>query len=354
MKNTVRKWKIVLPVMLGAALLLGGCGSSTSDSTADTAESAASSETESSGELTTVRIGCTSATAQLTDAALLAQNLGYLDEELEAAGYAAEYVGFAGAGPAINEAFAADEIDYAIYAEFPAMTATSNSVDITVIGTVNSENNYALLVTDESGITSGADMEGKKIIVTSGTILYKYFADLCDEYGIDPNDVDQVAALSDAQSVLQSGEADGLIITLAAATYYEEIGLGTVVEDTTEQLELASGMVIAGSSEFVDANAEANKAILRAIKRAAEFAEENPDEVYAYLLTDSSTETSLEAAYGYDTSFSYFSPEITDAYLERAQSVLDFASDNGLLGSEEVSLDELFDSTYVDEVMAED
>ncbi len=331
----MKKRNLAIPVILSAAFILTAFG----------AEAA-------SEELKTVKIAATSATAQLTESALIAQNLGYIDEELKNVGYQAEYVGFAGAGPAINEAFAAGEIDYAFYAEFPAITAKSNGVDLKVIGVANQEQNYALLAGQDSGIESAKDIEGKKIIVTPGTILYKYFVELCEENEIDVNSVEVVNALTDAQAVLASGDADGLIITLGGAKMYEVLGLGKVVADTTSNLDQASGMTLTGRTEFVEENPDVDKALLRALKRAADYAKENPEEVYDLLETESTPAAVLKEVYGYDQTFSYFSPELSDAYRKRAQSVYDFAKENNLLGGD-VDLNELFDSTYVDEVLAE-
>lgn len=359
-----KKKSVFAALLLGTVLAVTGCAGTSSGgvpaadnagaSVSGSEAGAAASSGVASADLKSVRIAASSATAQLSDNALIAQNLGYIDEELAAVGYKAEYIGFAGAGPAINEAFAAKEIDYSFYADFPVITANSNGVKIKVIGTANQEMNYALLVTEKSGIESGADIAGKKIIVTPGTILYKYFNDLCGKYGIDPDSVETVNALSDAQTVLASGEADGLITSLSGATLYAGLGLGTVVEDTTGDLNYASGFVLAGRADFVDENPDVNKALLRALKRAYEYAAANPEEAYKLLKTESSTDESLRQAYGYDESFSYYNPALSGEYLARAQSVYEFAKDNDLLGSEEVDLNEIFDSTYVDEVLAEE
>lgn len=345
------KKKLLLTLLLGAVLTFTGCGS---DANQDAGTNVATESTaeDTTKELKTVKIGATAATAALSENALLAQNLGYIDEELAAVGYKPEYIGFAGAGPAVNEAFAAGEIDYAFYADFPAITAKSNGVDLKVIGVGNQEMNYALLVTEASGIQSAADIEGKKIIVTPGTILYKYFVELCEENSIDFNSVEIVNALTDAQTVLASGDADGLIISLGGAKMYEAMGLGKVIVDSTSNLDQSSGFTLTGRTEFVDANPDVNKALLRALKRSAEYAQENPAEAYKLMVTEATPEAVLVATYGYDPSFSYFSPELSDKYLERAQKVYEFAKSNSLLGGD-VNLDELFDSTYVDEVLAE-
>lgn len=341
------KRKSLFVLLLSAALIITGCGTNANQEAGSASQEG--SGAANSGELKSVRIGATSATAQLTEGAQLAQELGYIDEELEKVGYKAEYVGFAGAGPAVNEAFAAGEIDYAFYADFPAITAKSNGVDLKVIGMGNSQMNYGLLVTEDSGIKKAEDMEGKKIIVTPGTILYKYFAELCEEHGVDINKVEIVNALTDAQTVLASGEADGLISALSSIKMYETMGLGRVIVDSTDTPDATSGFVLAGRTKFVEDNADVNKALLRALKRAAEYAGKNPEKVYDLLETETMTKEVLKETYQHDESFSYFMPELSDEYMVRAEKIYDFAKDNSLLGGD-VDLKELFDSTYVNDI----
>ena len=345
----LRKNRIVLMILLGVVLTFTGCASGTNQGSSPETNSA-SKDTE--GDLKTVKIAASSATAQLTECAQVAEKLGYIDEELKAVGYKAEYVGFAGAGPAINEAFAAGEIDFAFYADFPAITAKSNGVDLKVIGVANSEMNYGLLVSEKSGIEKVADIEGKKIIVTPGTILYKYFVELCEENNIDVSKVEIVNALTDAQTVLASGDADGLISSLGGTKMYEVMGLGKVIEASTSNLEQASGFVLAGRTEFVEKNADVNKALLKALNRAAKYAQENPDEASELMVTEATPREVVDAVYSYNAGFQYFSPELSDEYIERAKKVYEFAKDNSLLGGD-VKLDELFDDTYVNEVLSE-
>lgn len=303
------------------------------------------------GELKTIKIGIPG-TDVLAENARLADELGYIDEELAKVGYKAEYVGFVQAGPAINEAFVAGEIDYAFYNELPAMVAKSNGVDLKIIAAITQEYNYALFVTEKSGITSIKDLEGKRAIVVQGTILYKYFMDLCEKNGVDPSTIEQINSLSDANSILASGEADAYSCAYTTALLLQEQGLGTILTNSTEDLEEATGIVLAARAEVLESDSEPAKAIIRALKRASEYATENPDEVYALLATETSPEELQRQLYAYDTSFSYFSPELSEAYRESVQAQYDFAKENQMLAGE-IDLEELLDSTYVDEVLAE-
>jgi sulfonate transport system substrate-binding protein len=364
-----------LAVLLTAALTIGaltGCGSSQDASSgsgtsqnseasegtsadAGTEDDAGENEnqTAADGELETIKIATSSASAVLTESAGIADVQGYFSEELAAVGYQVEYVGFSGAGPAINEAFAAKEIDYAFYAELPILTANSNGVGITAIATANSEYNYGILATEASGITSGADLAGKKVIAPYGTILYKVLKDTCDKYGFDISEVEIINSMTDAATLLASGDADAIITAYSGALMYAGMGLGTVVDSTIDGTGSPAGLVLAGRSEFVSEHPDVDKALIRALYRAYQYAEENPEDVYELLATESSPAEINRAAYAYDTSFAFFNPQFNDSYLENVQSIYEFASTNQLLGVNEVDVDSVFDRSYGDEVAAE-
>lgn len=68
------------------------------------------------------------------------------------------------AGPAVNE------IDVAVYAVFPLITAASNGVDLKGFALSTSQLNFGILARKDSGIKSISDLEGKNVVVALGTI----------------------------------------------------------------------------------------------------------------------------------------------------------------------------------------
>lgn len=355
MRDLLKKAGLLTAVLvfMFAFTACGDVGSSESGTDSSNVGSGSADEA-TNGELKTIKIATPGQNAAPVENAALAQSLGYIDEELEAAGYQVEYVGFAQAGPAINEAFAAGEVDYAVYNELPALTAKSNSVDIKIIATVTQDYNYAIIATGDSGIQSAADLKGKKVIVTAGTILYKYFIDVCNANGVDPASVEQINAQADANSVLTSGEADAYVTAYSAALRLQNTGIGNIIIDTTAQAdaEERTGIALVARTEVLESEPESAKALIRALNRASEYAAENPDDVYTLLEDENNSVDLLKEIYAYDTSFSYFAPNLSDEYKAKVEAQYNFAKENQLLGGD-VDLDELIDSTYLDEVLAE-
>ncbi len=335
--------KLLLPAMaLALSLTLAGCGNS--------GNTGSSKERGTDTGLKTIKIATPGQGGVLVENAMLAKGLGYIDEELEAAGYKAEYMGFAQAGPAINEAFVAGEIDYAVYNELPAIMAKSNGIDIKIIAAVTQDYNYAIIAGKDSGISSAKDLSGKKVIATTGTILYKYFADVCKANNIDISSVELVNAQTDANSVLASGQADAYVTAYSAALQLEAAGTGTIIEDTTNNEEERTGLVLAVRPEVLSSDENSAIALIKAFKKAADFAKENPDKVYGYLKTENYTEELLDKIYSYDKSFSYFDPYFTDTYYSHVENQYTFAKENQLI-SNDVDLKDLIDTTYLDKAV---
>ncbi|MCI9080479.1 MAG: ABC transporter substrate-binding protein [Lachnospiraceae bacterium] len=329
---------LLLTITLTLPAVFSGCGNNSK-----------AANTKDSAGLETIKIAAPSQDGTPVENAMLAQKLGYIDEELEKAGYKAEYMGFAQAGPAINEAFAAGETDYAFYNEFPAIMAKSNGIDIKIIATATEDYNYAIIAGKDSGIKTAKDFTDKKVIATTGTVLYKYFADICQDNNIDISSIEFVNAQADAVSVLASGQADALVTAYSSALQIEEKGIGTIIENTTTNEDERTGIMLAASSDTLSSKEDSAIALIKALKRAADFAQENPDKVYGYLTTESNTEELVKKIYSYDTSFSYFQPFFTDNYRNHVKNQYLFAKENGLLGSD-VNLNELLDETYLNKI----
>lgn len=337
--------KLLLPAMaLALSLTLAGCGNSGNTG------SSKEKSTDGGTGLKTIKIATPAQGGTLVENAMLANGLGYIDEELEAAGYKVEYMGFAQAGPAINEAFAAGEIDYAVYNELPAIMAKSNGIDIKIIAAATQDYNYAIIAGKDSGISSVKDLSGKKVIATTGTILYKYFADICKANNIDISSVELVNAQADANSVLASGQADAYVTAYSAALQLESAGTGTIIEDTTTNEEERTGLVLVARSEVLSSDEDSAIALIKAFKKSADFAKENPDKVYGYLKTDTYTEELLDKIYSYDKTFSYFDPYFTDSYYSRLENQYTFVKENQLI-SNDVDLNNLIDKTYLDKAL---
>ncbi len=337
---------------IGVVFTAVGCGSSGKDSTTGSGSEQSSSVKET--DKITVRVGCVGDDGVLSDAIGIAQENGYLKEEFEKAGYDVEVIGFAQAGPAINEAFLADQIDLAVYGDLPATVCKSNGGETTVFGIENDQQQMGILAQKDSGIKSAADLAGHKVIVAVGTIYQQYFKAIIERAGVKESDVEQINTFSDATSIMASGDADALITSTSIANYMEQKGVGEVVETSESDTTLTSQFFFVGNTKFLKENSGAAKAMIKAALRGKEYMQENKKESYQ-LFADRSNGYDVsvyEKIYAYDESFDYLNPVIDQDNKDRYKNLLTFMKEQQLLTSD-VDADAFIDDSYSKEALSE-
>lgn len=80
------------------------------------------------------------------------------------------------------------------------------------------------------------------------------------------------------------------------------------------------------------------------------FAAENPEEIYSLFADSNYSADVYRSVYSFDTSFSYFDPEITPVCVEKLKSLNDYALEKGLISSS-VDIDAIVDTSYYQAAM---
>lgn len=344
-KNLVAAFTVVLG--LGA---FTGCGDVKKGETVATTEN----EVENT-ELKVVRIGAGDATGlQLIDLAKIAQNKGYLEEELNAIGYKYEVFGFQGQGPEINSALMSGSIDVGIYGDFPALTSKANGADTTIISIANPQYTYGVFAGPEE-IKTPKDLEGKKVVVQQGTTLYYFWEQYAKANDIDLSKVQVINSnVVDATSLIQTKDADAFISAYSSLKYYEATGLGHVIESNDISADGYTATVVNIDNKYLENNKEVAVAINKALIRASEDAQSNPDDVYAILgntYGDAGAEFA-KAAYGFDSKLSYFKPEITPEIKAYFKETVNWMKENKIIDTD-IDVDTYLDSSYYEQAKKE-
>lgn len=370
----MKNLKKITSILLALALVLGtvGCGNETkteqtgetvdTESTADTADAADAADTEdtadaadttvtedTSGELKKVILATPGPEGKMMESALIAQEEGFFEEELEKVGYYPEYQAFPGAGPAVNEAFASNAIDFAVYGDQPAVTAAANGIGVKIIASTNAYLEHALLIADGVEFNSLADLKGKRIVVGFGTPPHRYVLALLEQNNLSVDDVELINSASDGPTLIGSGDADIVASSQAAILNYEEQGIGKYFETPLSQNILSQIFTLAGRTAFMEENPEAAEAIIKALDRAYEFAQENPEQAYEDLAAGS---FSIEVNKTIYPEFSVFDPEITEEMIEHLQVGIDYLKENQIITAD-ISAEDVVDTSYAENALAE-
>lgn len=331
-----------LSALLAAMLLLV--------TTAACGQKADSGNTSQPDALTPVYIG-TPATgdhgARMLEAARVAAEKQYFEEELAAVGCYPEYVGFDGAGPAVNEAMISGDLDVAIYGDLPALVLASKFDGVTFIAMDNSAVQQGILVQKDAGIETVEDLRGKRVIAETGTTCQKFMISLLESAGLTQADVEEISATTaNAQVEFAAGEADAVVLPcMAAYRLIDEKGVGTMLAVAGSDERLESQYVVSARNDFLEEHPDAAAAIVRALIRAQAFAAENPEEIYTLFADSNYSAGVYRSVYSFDTSFSYFDPEITPVCVDKLKSLNDYALEKGLITAS-VDVDAIVDTSY--------
>lgn len=336
-----RTLKIIL-LLLVSALLFAACGNNSNSTTANstddrqstTAQSSAAekttaqgstSEKDSNAEKKTVTLALAQESNELTGIWGLADKKKYIEEELSKVGYQLKVLGFAAAGPAVNEAFVSGKIDLASYGNLPPVVLKSKGIDVTIVSVGDSQFNLSLIASADSAIKTPKDLEGKKVIVGRGTILDEYWANLVKAYGIDVSKVKLINDVANANSTLISGNADALVsVDLTAHLINKQFPVKIIESTATSHPEFASQMVLAAAGTFAKEHPEVITAMLKAYIRAYDYALEHKEEAIQAFATKSIPIDVIEKIYENNISFANLDGGIEEADKARLDKLNQF------------------------------
>jgi len=237
------------------------------------------SSIDNSEELDQLRIG--HVPGALTSPHYTAIEEGFYREE----GFDAEMVKMP--GPEIGKALLNGRLEIGSSATTPAAYQRANDLPLKLVSgraryTEDGPGGAYLVATEESGIESSEDLEGETICLsTSGGMGELWLAMWADEQGFEQGEDYEVTFLGDEtqyQTALSSGSVDACYLDLSHPDF-------TMLEQNvgvTKVHEMPRGDWVAAfvgvRDEWVNEEPEKLKRFLRAYKKAAEYARNNPEE----------------------------------------------------------------------------
>lgn len=336
----------ILALVLTAIIAVVNTGCASSGTSADEG-------TAADGELKTIRIGSPTADAtQLVENAGLALKLGYIDEELEKAGYKAEYAGFGQGGTAINEALSSNQLDIAFVGDIPSMIAKSNGIDIQVVAALSVDSELGIVVGNNSGIESVSDLKGKKIVAAFGTVTYIYLINLLEANGLTIDDVEVINDIANGATLVASGDADAVVSSGLGLYSFRNNGIGTILTTSKEDPSLSTQYLVYGNTSYISSNSAAIEAIIKALIRSKEYAVNNPDGVYETLSTENASAELYAEIYPKELGFEKFEPYLTQVSKDKYNNAANILFESQVIASE-VTADTLFTTEYLDKVYKE-
>lgn len=222
---------------------------------------------------------------------LVLRDQGWLEEELADQGVTVSWLQSAGSNKA-NENLRAGVIDLGSTAGAAALVARANGSPIKTVLVFSQPEWAALVVAEDSPITSVEQLRGAQIAATKGTDPYFFLLQALDEAGLRPSDVSVVNLQhADGKTALERGDVDawaGLDPHMAQT----EIDAGSRL--IYRNLDFNTYGVLNAREEFIAEHPDLVQAVVDAYERARQWIIDHPDEAVALLARESGV--SLEVA----------------------------------------------------------
>lgn len=273
----------------------------------------------------------------------VAYELGYLQEEFDAIGAEYEWTEFL-SGPLVNEAVAAGEADLGFMADLPAIIAKSTGQEIEVVSNVAyGEKGLAVLVKEDSDLTSVADLKGKKIAYATGSYAQHLLALLLDQEGLTLDDVESInLGAADQPTALANGEVDAIVIWEQYISKLTSEGTAKVLADGTGIKK--GNMVTYFVTDYAEAHPAVVKAWIKALDRADELIASDPEAAAEAIAEDFGVDAELMVQIlGNFT----FTTELTEDDIAEITAVKDFSLDAGIIQND-VDIDSFITTEYLD------
>ena len=210
----------------------------------------------------------------------VAYQKGYFDEVFAGDNVTIEVINFEN-GPAVNEAFLSGSVDIVNgIGDQPIVTALNGGqVDAQVLSTASIMPNMGIIVREDPGIKSVADLKGKTVAVQIGTSAHKALLYILEDNGLEADDVELVnlSGSDTAIAALDKKEVEAAFLTGYSFTTAEEKGIGKEIADAKEHPMYT---YIEAAESFVEKHLDLAKKFLEATKKGEQFLKENPAEGY--------------------------------------------------------------------------
>ncbi len=203
----------------------------------------------------------------------------YLEKEFaNDANIKVEWTFFKGAGPAVNEAFANDQLDFAYQGDLPSLIGRASGLKTKYLLASGARKPLYLAVAKDSGIAKIEDLKGRKVAFQRGTNGHLAAIKVLEAHGLKERDV-QVINLDSAGTVaaltskdIDAAFGDTQLINLAAK------GAADVIYTTKgDDPRFGRNAGIVGREAFIEAHPEITQRVVDAFVKAAEWSSDEPN-----------------------------------------------------------------------------
>ncbi|SAL73561.1 nitrate ABC transporter substrate-binding protein [Caballeronia udeis] len=276
-----------------------------------------------------------------------------VEDALKPDGVKVEWLFFKGAGPAVNEALANRQIDFAYQGDLPAVLGRANGLKTKLLLESGVRTGVYLAVPPGSDIKSVKDLKGKRVAIFRGTNLQLVVDNVLKANGLSERDL-RVINLDDAasQAALASKGVDAVFLDFKLFKLQRQ-GLAKIIYASRDGgLQYTRQAHLLVLDDFDHDHADIVQKVVTSVVQASQWSsdEANRDALFALWAKSGVPVESWQSEYANQTLKDRTSPLIDPFIVARYQAVADDALRLNLI-RQPVSVSGWFEPKYLDQAL---
>jgi sulfonate transport system substrate-binding protein len=284
----------------------------------------------------------------------IADAKGFLADAFKDTPVNLEFTYFVNTGPAINEAFANKQLDFAAYGAVPNVIGRASGLPTRILMSYGGTAIFAG-ARSELPINSVKDLKGRKIAVQKATIIHWSLITSLKQNGLSERDVTLVDLKNaDQLAAITAGSVDAIY----GASFFlplRDKGIVRVIYNSNEQGAKATGIgaVLVGD-DFQKAYPEATARFTRGLLKAAQWLADDRNREEAFTIWERTGVTAdvLHEEFKGVSLRDQFNPLIDEFYRAQYRDVIAFDHDQKLIRND-VDFDQWIEPKYLNAALSE-
>jgi sulfonate transport system substrate-binding protein len=284
----------------------------------------------------------------------IADAKGFLAGEFKDTPVKLEFTYFVNTGPAINEALANKQLEFAAYGAVPNSIGRANGLPTRILMSYGGTTIFAG-VRSELPINSVRDLKGRKIAVQKATIIHWSLVTSLKQNGLSEHDVTLVDLKNaDQLAAISAGSVDAIY----GASFFlplRDKGIIRVIYNSNEQGAKATGIgAVVVSDEFQKTYPDATARFTRGLLKAAQWLGDDKNREEALTIWERTGVTSdvLHEEFKGVSLRDQFDPLIDDFYRAQYRDVIAFDRDQKLIRND-IDFDQWVEPKYLSAALSE-
>ncbi|HET6340485.1 MAG TPA: ABC transporter substrate-binding protein [Polyangiales bacterium] len=206
---------------------------------------------------------------------------GLFEEEFRPDGISISWSFLRGAGPAVNELFANNLVDFSHLGDLPAVIGRASGLSYQIVAGTSVRGNVYVAAPSDSTAQTVADLRGKRIALQKGTSTHLAGVKILERFGLTEKDVKIVNMDTvNAQLALTTRDIDAAIGTTDYLRLRDQ-GVAKILYATKGDPVTTSNGAFLASSKFLERYPTIATRVLKVVVKSAQWlAETNPTQVF--------------------------------------------------------------------------